>query len=231
MKFLLNVKRKLVNFSKCEYQTTVVVERDIFKRELEKVQNENDVLLGKHIAKAQQMRNEDINLPDTTEELQFYCLQKQEELITIKAAKENMEEALKGDIQMLKNQLMGEQTTKERLEDTYTQELDNLREKLGILESVQQELKLQQSQNDELDKRINALLEDLKTREEKISHLQAQIEELLAAKSKLEEEIHILKSKVQSLQSDLDNSEAVQRDFCKALTITSDGIRKNKTVR
>ncbi|GIY77172.1 rab GTPase-binding effector protein 1, partial [Caerostris darwini] len=165
-----------------EYQTTVVVERDIFKRELEKVQNENDVLLGKHIAKAQQMRNEDINLPDTTEELQFYCLQKQEELITIKAAKENMEEALKGDIQMLKNQLMGEQTTKERLEDTYTQELDNLREKLGILESVQQELKLQQSQNDELDKRINALLEDLKTREEKISHLQAQIEELLAAK-------------------------------------------------
>ncbi|GIY17206.1 rab GTPase-binding effector protein 1 [Caerostris darwini] len=97
-----------------------------------------------------------------------------------------MEEALKGDIQMLKNQLMGEQTTKERLEDTYTQELDNLREKLGILESVQQELKLQQSQNDELDKRINALLEDLKTREEKISHLQAQIEELLAAKMELE---------------------------------------------
>ncbi|GBM16258.1 hypothetical protein AVEN_121064-1, partial [Araneus ventricosus] len=151
-------------------------------KQLERVQNENDVLLGKHIAKAQQMRNEDINLPDTTEELQFYCLQKQEELITIKAAKENMEEALKGDIQMLKNQLMSEQTAKERLEDTYTQELDNLREQLGILESVQQELSVQQSQNSELDKRLTSLLEDLKSREEKISQLQAQIEELLAAK-------------------------------------------------
>ncbi|GIX73489.1 hypothetical protein CEXT_306391 [Caerostris extrusa] len=34
-----------------EYQTRVVLERDISKRELEKVQNENDVLLGKHIVK------------------------------------------------------------------------------------------------------------------------------------------------------------------------------------
>ncbi|GIY49503.1 rab GTPase-binding effector protein 1 [Caerostris darwini] len=36
-----------------EYQTTVVVERDILKKELEKVQNENDILLGKHVTKAQ----------------------------------------------------------------------------------------------------------------------------------------------------------------------------------
>ncbi|GFT27011.1 rab GTPase-binding effector protein 1 [Trichonephila clavipes] len=198
-----------------DYQTLVAAERDTLKRELERVQNENDVLLGKHIAKAQQMRNEDINLPDTTEELQFYCLQKQEELITIKAAKENMEEALKGDIQMLKNQLTSEQNAKERLEDTYTQELDNLREQLGILESVQQELSLQQTQNSDLDKRLTCLLDDLKARDDKISQLHAQVEELLAAKSKLEEEVHELKSKVQGLQSDLDNSEAVQRDFVK----------------
>ncbi|XP_055930940.1 rab GTPase-binding effector protein 1-like isoform X2 [Argiope bruennichi] len=198
-----------------DYQSTVVIERDALKRELERVQNENDVLLGKHIAKAQQMRNEDINLPDTTEELQFYCLQKQEELITIKAAKENMEEALKGDIQMLKNQIMSEQTAKKGLEDTYTQELDNLREQLGILESVQQELSVQQSQNSELEKRLTNLLEDLKAKEEKISYFQTQVKELLLAKSKLEEELHVLKSKVQGLQSDLDNSEAVQRDFVK----------------
>ncbi|GFT75246.1 rab GTPase-binding effector protein 1 [Nephila pilipes] len=198
-----------------DYQTSVAAERDTLKRELERVQNENDVLLGKHIAKAQQMRNEDINLPDTTEELQFYCLQKQEELITIKAAKENMEEALKGDIQMLKNQLTSEQNAKERLEDTYTQELDNLREQLGILESVQQELSLQQTQNNDLDRRLTCLLDDLKARDDKISQLHAQVEELLAAKSKLEEEVHELKSKVQGLQSDLDNSEAVQRDFVK----------------
>lgn len=65
------------------------------------------------------------------QDLQFYCLQKQEELITIKAAKENMEESLKGDIQMLRNQLISEQTAKEQLEDTLTQELDSLREQLG----------------------------------------------------------------------------------------------------
>lgn len=42
-----------------------------------------------------------------------------------------MEESLKGDIQMLKNQLISEQTAKEKLEDTFTQELDSLREQLG----------------------------------------------------------------------------------------------------
>ncbi|GIX91432.1 hypothetical protein CDAR_477361 [Caerostris darwini] len=38
------------------------------------------------------MRNEDINLLDTTEELQFYCLQKQEKFITIKAAERELQD-------------------------------------------------------------------------------------------------------------------------------------------
>ncbi|GIY16084.1 rab GTPase-binding effector protein 1 [Caerostris extrusa] len=70
IKSTYDICRKELN----EYQPIAVVERDILKRELENVQNENDVLLGKHIVKAQQMRNEDINLLCTTEELQFYCL-------------------------------------------------------------------------------------------------------------------------------------------------------------
>ncbi|GIY89011.1 hypothetical protein CDAR_510161 [Caerostris darwini] len=37
------------------------------------------------------MRNEDINLLDTTEELQFYYLQKQEEFVTIKAAERELQ--------------------------------------------------------------------------------------------------------------------------------------------
>ncbi|GIX93944.1 rab GTPase-binding effector protein 1 [Caerostris extrusa] len=58
IKSTYDICRKELN----EYQITVVVERDILKKELENVQKENDVLLGKHIVKAQQMRNEDINL-------------------------------------------------------------------------------------------------------------------------------------------------------------------------
>ncbi|GIY71870.1 rab GTPase-binding effector protein 1 [Caerostris darwini] len=86
IKSTYDIYRKELN----EYQTTAVVERDILKRELENLQNENDALLGKHIVKAQRMRNEGINLFDTTEELQFYYLQKQEELITIKAAERDL---------------------------------------------------------------------------------------------------------------------------------------------
>lgn len=37
----------------------------MFSLQLEKVHNENNVLLGKHIAEAQQMRNEEINVPNT----------------------------------------------------------------------------------------------------------------------------------------------------------------------
>ncbi|GIY07154.1 rab GTPase-binding effector protein 1 [Caerostris darwini] len=91
MKSTYDICRKKLN----EYQTIVVVERDILKRELENVQNEKDVLLGKHIVKTQQMRNEDKNLFDTTEELQFYYLQKQEELITIKVAERDLQHFIK----------------------------------------------------------------------------------------------------------------------------------------
>lgn len=42
-----------------------------------------------------------------------------------------MEESLKGDIQMLRNQLISEQTAKEKLEDTFEKELDGLQEQLG----------------------------------------------------------------------------------------------------
>lgn len=55
----------------------------------------------------------------------------------------------------------------------------------GILESVKQELEIQQGQNVELDQRIIHLREKLREKEEKILSLQFQIEELITAKVSL----------------------------------------------
>lgn len=45
--------------------------------------------------------------------------------------------------------------------------------------------------------------------------LRSQVEDLTNSKLKLGDEVHTLRNKVQSLQVELDNSEAVQRDFVK----------------
>lgn len=198
-----------------EYQKKFGAERESLKSDLTRLQNDNKMLLGKHIAKAQQMTNEDIDLPNSLEDLQFYCLQKQEELITTVAAKESMEESLRSEIQMLKNQIMSEQTAKESLEDTLTQEIDTLREQLGILESVKEELESVQKQKEGTDQKCGTLQEQISQRLEEKTELQKQLDDIMTAKLKSDEEIRELKSKVQGLQSDLDNSEAVQRDFVK----------------
>lgn len=68
--------------------------RETLTSQLQQLRYENDFLLGKFLAKNRDLQNEIIDLPQTVEELQFYCLHLSEKLILATLAKERLEETL-----------------------------------------------------------------------------------------------------------------------------------------
>ncbi|BFZ04743.1 hypothetical protein BsWGS_07781 [Bradybaena similaris] len=207
--------------------------REEVQRELTKLQEENDSLVDKYSKTAQQLQNEDINLPNNLEEMQLLLLKYREEIISAKVAKEHTEETLKSEIVFLKSQVMGEQQEKATLEETLTQEISVLQAKVAEIDVLKKDLEQEATLRAETETKLREAESSLRSIQGKskqlISKMQERLEEMDKKKSKLETENHILKSKVQSLQVDLDNSEAVQRDFVKlsqSLQIQLEKIRQ-----
>ena len=63
--------------------------------------------------------------------MQMLLLKYREEIIQAKVAQEHTEETLKSEIMFLKSQVQAEHQEKTTLEETLTQEINNLQEKLG----------------------------------------------------------------------------------------------------
>lgn len=72
---------------------------------MSRLSRENDILLGRNIAKSQQLQREIINLPQDMTEIHFFLLKLQEELITTSVAKERLEETSRTDKHMLESEL------------------------------------------------------------------------------------------------------------------------------
>lgn len=210
--------------------------REEVQKELSRLQKENDSLIGKHSKYAQQLQNEDINLPDNMEEMQLLLLRYREEIIKAKVAKEHTEETLRSENLFLKDQIHAEQQEKNNIEESLSQELSTLQEKLVVQESLKSELERESSVRADLSKKLTETEQTLKSIQAKskqlINALQQQVAEQSDIRSKLESDVQKYKSKVQSLQIDLDNSEAVQRDFVKlsqSLQIQLEKIRQAET--
>ena len=71
---------------------------------LSNLQNENARLLGRFIEKSKQLQREAIDLPQTLEDVQFYCLKIREDLISVSIAKEKIEEDFKSQLMLIKGQ-------------------------------------------------------------------------------------------------------------------------------
>lgn len=210
--------------------------REEVQNELTRLQKENDTLIGKHSKYAQQLQNEDINLPNNIEEMQLLLLKYREEIIQCKVAKEHTEETLKSEIMFLKDQIHAEQQEKNNIEESLSQELATVQEKLVVQESLKSELERESSVRADLSKKLTESEASLKSIQAKskqlINALRQQVAEHSEIRSKLESDVQRNRSKIQSLQIDLDNSEAVQRDFVKlsqSLQIQLEKIRQAET--
>ncbi|XP_069703128.1 rab GTPase-binding effector protein 1 isoform X2 [Periplaneta americana] len=205
--------------------TSLTQQREQVQEQLNKLQKENDNLLGKHSAHSQQLQNEMINWPDKVEDLQVLLLKFHEELIAAKVAKETMEEReqiLRSEIQIIRDQMSGEQEERVSMEDSLTSELNNLKTQLHIYEKERHEYKVTHEELEEL----------VKNSQRTATEFEGQLTEALKTKKQLEEQVAELKSRVGSLQQELDNSEAVQKDFVRlsqSLQVQLERIREADT--
>ncbi|KAK2724105.1 rab GTPase-binding effector protein 1-like [Artemia franciscana] len=177
-------------------------------REMARLQEENDRLIGKHSQTSRELCNEKINLPSDVTELQEELLKMRDELIAAKIARECTEEKLSSEIQYYKDSAESETSSREQREETLTAEVDNLREQLGIACSYQ-------SQWEEEVKRSESLKLTLKNLKDQVSRLMSDLKDVEGDKEEKDKEIAVLKNRIASLQTDLQTSEEVQRDFVK----------------
>lgn len=186
--------------------------KEALSREMERLHRENQALLGKHIAKAQEIQSEPIDLPNNMDDIHFYLLKLREDFITAVASKENLEEYVNVD----RNRLIKELQKKEAYNDELRIELERLRTQFREVSTDHEDkLKLLRSQEELLQFYQERIAELILQKDEVATEMKWKLDEVTKDKSECEREISSLKSKVQSLQVELDNSEAVQRDFVK----------------
>ena len=156
---------------------------EAMKRELSRVTHENEILLGKTIARSQQLLSEDISLPQAQDDMQLYCLKLREDLIQSLVSKEYIEEQLKSENLFLKEQLRGEQQSKEVLEENFAQESEVLN---SSLESKRMELSDYKKRCAEAQRELDTLKANFATLSAssgaRISELEHQLDELVAFK-------------------------------------------------
>uniref|UniRef100_A0A7N8YH14 Rab GTPase-binding effector protein 1 n=1 Tax=Mastacembelus armatus TaxID=205130 RepID=A0A7N8YH14_9TELE len=171
-----------------EQMAVLVKSREQVADELSRLQRDNESLQGKHRLHVELQQQEDFQMPNTVQELQSLVLQLREDMVALRTSADHMEEKLKAEILFLKEQIQAEQCLKENLEDTLQLEIEGCKEeieKTATLENVQG---LRNS-------------------------LEKQLKELTT--SALESQVFDERDKAQRLQTELDVSEQVQKDFVK----------------
>uniref|UniRef100_A0A670JN57 Rab GTPase-binding effector protein 1 n=1 Tax=Podarcis muralis TaxID=64176 RepID=A0A670JN57_PODMU len=159
--------------------------REHVSEELLRLQKDNESLQGKHCLHVSLQQAEDFILPDSGEELRELVLKYREDIISVRTAADHLEEKLKAEILFLKEQIQAEQCLKENIEETLQGPI--------IYHS-----------NAPLTIRAILQCNDKPFHANK-NLFQANLEQLM-----FEE-----KNKAQRLQTELDVSEQVQRDFVK----------------
>uniref|UniRef100_A0A6P7GG42 Rab GTPase-binding effector protein 1 n=1 Tax=Diabrotica virgifera virgifera TaxID=50390 RepID=A0A6P7GG42_DIAVI len=200
-------------------------ERETVHQELIRLQEENDMLIGKYTAHSQELQSEIIDLPNTVEELQEIILKNQQDLIITKMGKEAQEKkvnTLQSEIMLLKDRITNDQHERKGIEDSLELELRTLRKQVDQLQREKKQISTHQEK----------LANSDSVNQEKIKEQISKIEELSEAIKTLEKQNSELKSRVFSLQQELDNTEAVQQDFVRlsqSLQVQLEKIRESDT--
>ena len=163
-------------------------DRDRIVGELKRLQTENEELLGKREAKAEELQSEVINLPEKMDDIHLLLLTYREQLISAKLASEHHEE---------KRKQVGAELAREN---------EGLKDQLVMLDSCKSELKVMQKRCQEIESIAHNL------RKEKVA-LEKEVETSALQKARAEQSVTEMKGRVTNLQQELDNSVAVQTDF------------------
>uniref|UniRef100_A0A8C6XBV4 Rabaptin, RAB GTPase binding effector protein 1 n=1 Tax=Naja naja TaxID=35670 RepID=A0A8C6XBV4_NAJNA len=210
---LLNELQQAFSQAKRNVQDQMAVlmqSRELVSEELVRLQKDNESLQGKHCLHVSLQQAEDFILPDTGEELRELVLKYREDIISVRTAADHLEEKLKAEILFLKEQIQAEQCLKENIEETLQLEIENCKEEIGETRPIQYILPFSQ-----LESNLKEKIQQLENFEERENDLEEQLKKEVATKANLEHMMFEEKNKAQRLQTELDVSEQVQRDFVK----------------
>uniref|UniRef100_A0A674BJY6 Rab GTPase-binding effector protein 1 n=1 Tax=Salmo trutta TaxID=8032 RepID=A0A674BJY6_SALTR len=215
---LLNTLQEAFSQAKRNTQEQMAVlmqSREQVADELSRLQRDNDSLTGKQRLHLSLQQQEDFKLPTTVDslklELQPLVLQLREDIVAVRTAADHLEEKLKAEILFLKEQLQAEQCFKENLEDTLQMEIDGCKEEIASFSSLKTELERVKDEKEKLESSLAEKSKTLESVQGLKSSLEEQLRELTTTKAQALDE----KDKAQRLQTELDVSEQVQRDFVK----------------
>uniref|UniRef100_A0A8C5XDX4 Rab GTPase-binding effector protein 1 n=1 Tax=Microcebus murinus TaxID=30608 RepID=A0A8C5XDX4_MICMU len=210
-----------------EQMAVLMQSREQVSEELVRLQKDNDSLQGKHSLHVSLQQAEDFILPDTIEPFFFFfdtesysalrelVLKYREDIISVRTAADHMEEKLKAEILFLKEQIQAEQCLKENLEETLQLEIENCKEEIASISSLKAELERIKVEKGQLESTLKEKSQQLESLQEIKITLEEQLKKETAAKATVEQLMFEEKNKAQRLQTELDVSEQVQRDFVK----------------
>nr|KAF6416910.1 rabaptin, RAB GTPase binding effector protein 1 [Molossus molossus] len=198
-----------------EQMAVLMQSREQVSEELVRLQKDNDSLQGKHSLHVSLQQAEDFILPDTIEELRELVLKYRENIINVRTAADHMEEKLKAEILFLKEQIQAEQCLKENLEETLQLEIENCKEEIASISSLKAELERIKVGKGQLESTLKEKSQQLESLQEMKTTLEEQLKKETTAKVAIEQLMFEEKNKAQRLQTELDVSEQVQRDFVK----------------
>uniref|UniRef100_A0A669BCE6 Rab GTPase-binding effector protein 1 n=1 Tax=Oreochromis niloticus TaxID=8128 RepID=A0A669BCE6_ORENI len=204
-----------------EQMAVLLKSREQVADELSRLQRDNESLQGKHRLHLELQQQEDFQMPTTVQELQGLVLRLREDMVALRTSADHMEEKLKAEILFLKEQIQAEQCLKENLEDTLQLEIEGCKEEIEsalifyrhlcillicrLIICVTSFLQLESS--------LAEKTETLRSLQGLRISLEHQLKELTT--SALESQVLDEKDKAQRLQTELDVSEQVQKDFVK----------------
>lgn len=186
----------------------VVEERQEIHDHLETLQRDNDYLSGRYLQHSDELKEQDINLPQNIDELHELVLRLNENLIESKVGQEFSEVkciSFRDEASLLRDQLTRKEKEREFMEQKMNHRIHSLEDKLKQQHHIH--LKLL-SEKEELQKVENE-------NKKEISDLRMQNIELSDNFDRMEKAKLELKNKVGMMQQELTTSEAVQKDFVK----------------
>lgn len=198
-----------------EQMSVLVQSREQLVEELSRLHRDNESLQGKQRLHTELQQQEDFSMPSDSAELQSLVLRLRQDLVLLRASADHLEEKLKAEILFLKEQIQAEQCLKENLEETLQLEIEGYKEELASFSSLKTELERIKAEREQLQSSLTERTEALERVQALKTSLEQQIQELTAAKGALESQVLDEKDKAQRLQTELDVSEQVQKDFVK----------------
>ncbi|KAM8977123.1 rab GTPase-binding effector protein 1 [Pelodytes ibericus] len=220
-----------------EQMAVLMQSREQVSEELNRLQKDNESLQGKHALHVSLQQAENFIVPETIEELHELVLKYREDIISVRTAADHLEEKLKAEILFLKEQIQAEQCQKENIEETLQIEIENCKEEIDILEASISSLKIEldriKAEKEQLESTLQERMQELQKVTELKNSLDEQLKKETAGKTNLEQLFYEEKNKAQRLQTELDVSEQVQRDFVKlsqTLQVQLERIRQTESV-